>query len=139
VHRVKSSVSVVLFLLAALSAVGQQSTTQPATGNSGQGPGPTTIRGCLTRDHGSYIVTENQSNLVYVLKGVGHKLNGQLHKQVEVTGQTQPGTIKTGVRSEKAGSNPSDTVHGVSGLPLQVADVADVKTIANKCKAADQQ
>jgi hypothetical protein len=51
-----------------------------------------------------------------------------------------PGTIKTGVRGEKAGSNPSDTVHGIDGVPLQVADVqTDIRTISKHCKAADQE
>jgi len=78
--------------------------------------------------------------LVYALRGVGDKLNGQVGREVEVTGELHPGSIKTGVRSTKAGSNPSDTVHGVEGVPLQVADVAkDVRTLARHCKAADQQ
>jgi hypothetical protein len=50
------------------------------------------------------------------------------------------GTVKTGVRPEKVGSNPSDTVHGVDGVPLQVAEVqTDVRPISKHCKAADQE
>jgi hypothetical protein len=74
------------------------------------------------------------------LKGVGNKLDKQLRQQVEVKGKILPGSIKTGVSPQKAGSNPSDTVHGVDGVPLQVANVeTDVRTISKRCKAADQQ
>jgi hypothetical protein len=75
-----------------------------------------------------------------VLKGVGNKLNGQLNRQVEVKGKILPGTIKTGINPDKAGSNPSDTARGVDGVPFQVANPeTDIQTISKKCKAADQQ
>lgn len=78
--------------------------------------------------------------MVYVLKGVGNKLDRYLRRQVEVKGKILPGTIKTGVKPEKAGSNPSDTVHGVDGVPLQIANVQDdIRTISKNCKAADQE
>ena len=89
---------------------------------------------------GSYIVVEDKTGLVYALTGVGNKLNGQLHHEVEVKGKIRSGTIKTGVNPNKAGSNPSDTEHGVDGVPLQVANVqTDVRTMSKSCKAADQQ
>jgi hypothetical protein len=78
--------------------------------------------------------------MVYALQGVGNKLQGFLRKEVEVTGESKPGSLKTGVRPEKAGSNPSDTVHGVDGVPLQVRNIQkDIRIIASHCKAADQQ
>ena len=99
-----------------------------------------TVRGCLNGQRGNYVVVEDNSSMVYVLKGVGNKLDSYLHHQVEVKGRILPGTIKTGTRSEKAGSNPSDTVHGVDGVPLQLANVqTDIRTISTKCKAADQE
>ncbi|MGD0513699.1 MAG: hypothetical protein ABSA29_10400, partial [Terriglobales bacterium] len=100
----------------------------------------TTIRGCLRSQRGNYIVIGEQSNLPYVLKGVGSKLHSQLNHQVEVKGKLLPGTVKTGINPDKAGSNPSDTTHGVDGTPFQVANPeTDVTIIAKKCKAADQQ
>jgi hypothetical protein len=136
-YRFRSVVGVVSFLLVALAGFAQQSSNSPSPDSVPRGAA--TIRGCLQRSRGNYQVIEDQTSLVYVLKGVGNKLDSQLHKEVEVKGTVLPGTIKTGVRSQKAGSNPSDTVHGVDGLPLQVADVGDVKTIDKHCKAADQQ
>ena len=127
--RTENLVVVFAFLLTSLGAVAQQSARNTAT-----------VRGCLDGERGNYILIENNTSLVYVLKGVGNKLDSQLHHEVEVKGRTLPGTIKTGVRPEKAGSNPSDTVHGVDGVVLQVADVrSDVHTISKHCKAADQE
>lgn len=128
-------------LLAAATTVAQQS-SQPATADNSTGKpaGETTVRGCLKGSRGNYVLIEDKTGLTYVLKGVGNKLDSQLRHEVEVKGKILPGTVKTGVRPQKEGSNPSDTVHGVDGVPLQVADVqSDVRTIANKCKAADQQ
>lgn len=135
--RFKNAVTAVVFLLAPLGMVAQQAPAQSTTNAPAQGPA--TVRGCLRRAHGNYVLVEDQTGLVYVLKGVGNKLDKQVHRQVEVKGQVLPGKVKTGIRPEKAGSNPSDTVHGADGVPLQVADVQDVHTIADRCKAADQQ
>lgn len=97
----------------------------------------TTIRGCLEGERGNYILVEKTGS-VYVLKGVGNKLDSHLNREVEVKGEMLPGTIKTGVRPEKSGSNPSDTIHGVDGTPFEVQNpLTDVKTLAKHCKAAD--
>ena len=129
-----ASLITVIVIMVAVSATAQNSQSgQPAHG-------PTTVRGCLQGSRGNYVLIEDQSSLVYVLKGVGNKLDRQLRHEVEVKGTVLPGTIKTGVRPEKSGSNPSDTVHGVDGVPLRVENVqTDIRTISNKCKAADQQ
>jgi hypothetical protein len=140
--RMKIVVSIVGFLLIGLAAVAQQSSTPPAsTGNmSAPSSSTSTVRGCLDGQRGNYIVVEDKTGLVYVLKGVGNKLDGRLHHEVEVKGRVRSGIIKTGVNPSKSGSNPSDTAHGVDGVPLEVADVqADIRTIAKHCKAADQQ
>src|SRR5207302_1661375 len=48
------------------------------------------------------------------------------------TGDIKPGRVKTGVRSEKSGSNPSDTVQGVDGVPLQVENIdKDIRVVAS--------
>jgi len=100
----------------------------------------TTVRGCLQGERGNYIVVEDKTGSVFVLKGVGNKLDNHLHHEVEVKGSVLSGTVKTGVRPEKSGSNPADTVHGVDGVPFQVADPKnDVRMISKKCKAADQE
>jgi hypothetical protein len=71
-----------------------------------------TVGGCIRSERQSYIVIADQTGVVYALQGVGNRLQSYLRKQVEVTGDIKPGSVKTGVRLEKSGSNPSDTVHG---------------------------
>ena len=140
-NRTKNQIAFTIFLLIAAAAVAQQSPAVPAPSGDSAVPARhiTTVRGCLDGERGNYILVEDNSS-VYVLKGVGNKLDSYLHHEVEVKGRMLPGTIKTGVRAEKAGSNPSDTVHGVDGVPLQVADVQnDIHMIAKHCKAADQE
>jgi len=141
-NRTKNLIAFTIFLLIAAGAVAQQSPAMPPSGDDSTTPARhvSTVRGCLDGERGNYIVVEDGSSMVYVLKGVGNKLDSYLHHDVEVKGRMLPGTIKTGVRPEKAGSNPSDTVHGVDGVPLQVADVQnDIRMIAKHCKAADQE
>jgi len=120
-----------------ISAAGFAQTTSasPTSDNS-----PTTIRGCLQGERSNYILVEDKTGAVYVLKGVGTKLDRDLQHEVEVKGHALPGTVKTGVRPEKTGSNPADTVHGVDGVPFQVANPeADVRIVAKHCKAADAE
>jgi hypothetical protein len=136
--RTKTSIVVVGFLLASLGAVAQQSSAPPGSA-SAPTSNVSTVRGCLNGQRGNYIVVEDKTGLVYVLKGVGNKLDPQLHHEVEVKGRLRSGTIKTGVNPMKSGSNPSDTEHGVDGVPLEVANVqTDVRTISKHCKAADE-
>jgi len=139
-NRTGNLIVFTLFLLIAAGAVAQQSPAAPAGGDSAApARHVTTVRGCLEGERGNYILVDDNS-MVYVLKGVGNKLDNYLNHSVEVKGRMLTGTIKTGVRAEKAGSNPSDTVHGVDGVPFQVADLQnDIHTISKHCKAADQE
>jgi hypothetical protein len=128
------------FFTISASAVAQQSSAPNAAGSGNPDRATITVRGCLRTERGNYILIANRTSMVYALQGVGNKLQGFLRKEVEVTGESQPGSLKTGVRPEKAGSNPSDTVHGVDGVPLQVRNIQkDIRIIASHCKAADQQ
>ena len=135
-----SAVNAIAFLLFSVSAVAQQSTAPDAAGIYNPDRGTITVRGCLRTERGNYILIANRTSTVYALQGVDNKLQGFLRKEIEVTGEIKPGGLKTGVRPEKAGSNPSDTVHGVDGVPLSVKDIhTDIRIIAKHCKAADQQ
>ncbi len=134
----KISTVMIGFLLVGLGATAQQSSVPPG-GASVPASNVSTVRGCLDGQRGNYIVVEDKTGLVYVLKGVGNKLDPQLHHEVEVKGRLRSGTIKTGVNPTKSGSNPSDTEHGVDGVPLDVTNVqTDVRTISKHCKAADE-
>lgn len=123
-----------VFLYIAASAIAQESA--PGADEHTK----ITVRGCLRSERGNYILIENRTGAVYALQNVGTKLNGFLRKEVEVTGEPKPGSMRTGVRPEKAGSNPADTVHGVDGVPLQVSDIQkDIRIVSKHCKAADAQ
>jgi hypothetical protein len=139
--RAKNLIALAAFLLIGLGAIAQQSSTPPAASGSGAPADDlSTVRGCLKGQRGNYVLVEDKSGLMYVLKGVGNTLNGQLNRQVEVKGKILSGTVKTGINPAKVGSNPSDTARGVDGVPLQVANAeTDIRTISKKCKAADQQ
>jgi len=122
-------------LFCALSALAQQPAALPSDSSA-----TTTVRGCLVSSRGNFIVVEDRTGLVYALRGVGDRLYGFVGHEVEVSGQLHPGSMKTGINSTKIGSNPSDTVHGIEGVPLQVNDVStDVRMVAKHCTAADQQ
>jgi hypothetical protein len=102
--------------------------------------GSSTVRGCLRGERGNYVLIEEKTGSIYVLKGVENKLDNYLRHEIEVTGRALSGTVKTGINPSKAGSNPADTVHGVDGVPFQVGNVqTDIRTISKRCKAADQQ
>lgn len=138
--RTKSLVAVgVLFV--GLGAVAQQSSPAPSFANSDASPSDlSTVRGCLDGQRGNYILIEDNTGLVYALKGVGNKLDGLLHHQVEVKGWVRSGIIKTGINPSKSGSNPSDTIHGIDGVPLEVANVqTGVRAVSKHCKAADRE
>jgi hypothetical protein len=139
---VKNIGGLITVLLVALFAAGQQPSapqSSPAGASAAPPANSTTIRGCLTGQRGNYLVVENKTSMVYVLRGVGNKLDKQTNREVEVSGRALPGTVKTGTRAEKSGSNPADTVHGVDGVPFQVDNPeTDVRTISKRCKAADQ-
>lgn len=131
----RGSAIVALAILASAAALCAQETPRQAPDRD-----TLTVRGCLRSERGNYILIENKTGTVYALQGVGTNLNGFLRKEIEVTGEAKAGSVRTGVRPEKAGSNPSDTVHGVDGVPLQVRDIhKDIRVVAKHCMAADQQ
>ena len=135
-HRNVSAMLTALLLLST-SVLAQQTS---ASGEGSQESTKITVRGCVRSERGNYILIENRTGAIYALQGVGNKLQSFLRKEVEVTGESKPGSVKTGVRPGKAGSNPSDTVHGIDGVPLEVKDIdKDIRIVAKRCKAADQQ
>lgn len=135
----KNAILAVCLLIAA-TAFAQQPSAMPSASDSPTSRHVTTVRGCLNGERGNYILVEDDTGMIYALKGVGNKLDSYLNHDVEVKGKMLPGVIKSGVRPEKAGSNPSDTVHGVDGVPLQVYDVRnDIRLLSKHCKAADAE
>jgi hypothetical protein len=128
-----------LIMLMVPAVLAQNPAGQPAA-PSDNDSNRITVRGCVRSERQNYVLIADKTGIVYALQGVGNKLQGFLRKEVEVTGETKPGSVKTGVRPEKAGSNPSDTVHGIDGVPLQVENIdKDIRIVAKHCTAADAQ
>lgn len=91
-----------------------------------------TVRGCLQRSHQNYVVVDSHG-WPYVLKGVGNKLDAEVGHEVEVRGKLTE-DIKSGVRPEKEGSNPSDTVRSVDGSTVEILNVSsDIRRISDTC------
>jgi hypothetical protein len=129
-----------LTIAIALFSIGVIAQQTPSTGEGNQESSKITVRGCLRTERGNYVLSEDKTGMIYSLQGVGNKVDRFLRKEVEVTGEAKPGSVRTGIRPQKSGSNPSDTVHGVDGVPLQVNDIdKDIRIVAKHCKAADQQ
>lgn len=135
--RIASRAAALLLLSATVFA---QQSSAPSGTMAAPTSGSSTVRGCLRGERGNYVLIEEKTGSIYVLKGVENKLDNYLRHEIEVTGRALSGTVKTGINPSKAGSNPADTVHGVDGVPFQVGNVqTDIRTISKRCKAADQQ
>src|ERR1700733_8522670 len=71
-------------LLLSVAALAQQNAMQaPSASNSISSPSTTTVRGCLTRDRGNYVLVEDKTGLAYVLKGVSNKVTTKVGHEVE--------------------------------------------------------
>ncbi len=93
-----------------------------------------TVRGCLQRSRQNYVVVDRYG-WPYVLKGVGNKVDAEVGREVEVRGKLSE-DVKSGVRPEKEGSNPADTVRSVDGATIEILNVAsDIRRVADKCAA----
>ena len=93
-----------------------------------------TVRGCLKKSRQNYLLVDRRG-FAYTLKGVGDKLDADVNHEVEVSGELT-NDIKTGIRPEKAGSNPSDTLRAVGAPTLQILNVSgNVRKVADRCSA----
>jgi hypothetical protein len=96
-HR-KISVAATALLLS-MAAFAQQ-TSAPDEGK--QESSKITVRGCLRSERGNYILIADRTGTIYALQGVGNKLDRFLRKEVEVTGESKPGSGKTGKRGQQS-------------------------------------
>lgn len=102
--------------------------------HSANDAGSMTVRGCLQRSRQNFVVVDH-SGMPYALKGVTDKLKNEVGHEVEVKGQLTD-DVKMGTRSEKQGSNPSDTVRAVEGTTLKVLNVSsDVRRVSDHCSS----
>ena len=117
------SLACVLLILCFATALGQKAKQSETM----------TVRGCLKRSRQNYVVIDSHG-FSYVLKGVGKTLDGEVGQEVEARGNLTD-EVKSGVREEKQGSNPSDTVGAVEGATLEIVNVAtDVRRVSDSCR-----
>ena len=91
--------------------------------NSKPANGQTTVRGCVSRFNGDFILVKQDPAMTYELHSPGKlKLGRYLGQQVEVTGQTSP-SLSTSSDSTGRGGAPSS-------LTLTATSI---KTITKEC------
>ncbi|MGO9515454.1 MAG: hypothetical protein ACLPND_00255 [Candidatus Korobacteraceae bacterium] len=102
------------FLLAQ-SSLGQDS--------SKDSKGQVTVRGCVSRSSGDYVLTQTDPARTYELQATGKtKLGQYLGQEVEVTGRKSPALETSSDAMAKMGSPASTTL-----------TVTSIKTIAKEC------
>jgi hypothetical protein len=109
------------FLLAQTTDSGQSGSLNP---NSSDSSGQITVRGCVGRMGGDYILTKQDPGNTYQLQaGKDIKLGPYLGQRVEVTG-TQSPTMAT---------SSDETNRGGSASPVTIT-VSSIKTLSKECR-----
>jgi hypothetical protein len=93
--------------------------------NSQDSKGQVTVRGCVGRSSGDYMLTKQDPGVTYELQATGKtKISKYLGQQVEITGTESPSMSTSSDTSARAGS-PS---------PVTLT-ITSIKSIAKECVA----
>ena len=88
-----------------------------------------TVRGCVSKSSGDYILEKQNPAMTYELQGTGKiKLAHYLGQRVEVTGNTSPSMSTSSDAIEKMGAPSSVTL-----------TVSSIRTISKECTASSAQ
>jgi hypothetical protein len=91
--------------------------------NSKDSKGQVTVRGCVSRSSGDYILSQEDPAMTYELQATGKtRLGPYLGQQVEVTGRKSPSMSTSSDAMAKMGSPASVTL-----------TVTAIKTLAKEC------
>jgi len=97
--------------------------SNPSQDNSKNSNGQVTVRGCVSRSSGDYILSQEDPAMTYELQATGKtKLGPYLGQQVEVTGRKSPSLSTSSDALAKMGSPAPTTL-----------TVTSIKTIAKQC------
>jgi hypothetical protein len=97
--------------------------SNPSQDKSKNSSGQITVRGCVSRSSGDYILSQQDPAMTYELHGKGRTKIGQyLGQEVEVTGTKSPALSTSSDALAKMGSPASVTL-----------TVSSIKTIAKEC------
>ena len=119
-----------VFILTALFlstfAVAQSSQPGTPTEPTKHANDQVTIRGCVTRSSGDYILVKSDPAVSYELQATGKiRLHSYLGQQVEVTGEQSPTLSSSSDAMNRTGSATSVTI-----------SVRTIRTIAKECGAS---
>jgi hypothetical protein len=99
-------------------------TNNQSQDNSKASKGQITIRGCVSRSSGDYVLVQQNPAMTYALRGTGKtKIGPYLGHEVEVTGTKSPSMSTSSDALAKMGSPASETL-----------TVTSIKTIAKECR-----
>jgi hypothetical protein len=117
----------ILFLV--LLMIGSFTLAQAANGAdhdpSNNKNGKVTVRGCVSKQAGDYILMQENPGNSYELQGNDHiKLSEYLGHRVEVTGHTSPTMATSSDEGDRQGA----------GSPVTIT-VKSIKTIAKECES----
>jgi hypothetical protein len=97
--------------------------SSPSSDKSKPPQGQITVRGCVSRSTGDYILIQQDPGMTYELQATGKtKLRGYLGQQVEVTGTKSPTMSTSSDALAKMGSPASVTL-----------TITSIKTISKEC------
>ena len=112
-----------LMLLAMASLTLAQAANSPDQTPSKNDNGQVTVRGCVSRQAGDYILMKDDPGNSYELQSTNHiKLSHYLGKRVEVTGTKSPTMATSSDEGDREGAGSSVTI-----------TVTSIKAIGNEC------
>jgi ABC-type phosphate transport system substrate-binding protein len=115
--------SVVLLATSIMWAQSDQPGSSPSASNSNR-EGSVTVRGCVSKLNGDYVLTKENPGNTYQLQGGKVRLKSYLGKRVEITGTESP-TLSTSEDAINKTGNAS---------PVTLA-VKSIHTLAGECQS----
>jgi hypothetical protein len=113
----------ILFLLATVSLTLAQAASTSDQNPSNKKHGDFTVRGCVTKQAGDYILMQVDLGNSYELQSTDHiKLSSYLGKRVEVTGPKSQTLATSSDQGDRQGA----------GSPVSIT-VKSIKTLADEC------
>jgi len=110
-------------LLATCFAFGQENKPAPAPENSKPSNGNVTLKGCVDRSNGDFVLIKQNPAMTYELQASGKiRLGSYMGQRVEVTGRESP-TLSTS----------SDSMNRVGSASPVTITVTSIKTIDKEC------
>ena len=114
---------VVLLLFVSLAAAQNNGSTASAQNSSTPANGQLTVRGCVSRASGDYILIKDNPAITYELQATGKmKLRKYVGHYVEVTGQESPSM-----------STSSDTMARMGSASPVTFTASSIRTIEKEC------